>query len=938
MVKILIVDDNAVSRDLLTTLLANKGYEIQQAADGVEALALARATRPDLIVTDILMPTMDGYEFVRQLRLDPAIANTAVIFCTADYHGRDTQKLARTCGVTHILVKPCEPQAVLTTVEAALGLAAVSPIDTPPTEFSRDHLRLLTDKLSQKTVQLETVNQRLTALIEISLQLAAESNPPQLLDKVCRAARTLIGANFCAVAAGAADADTPEHFFTGGIGVALVRAIGTPPLRQGALGAMLQRRRAWRVANDADVPVLGLPAGFPTLRGLLAAPISSLRHTYGWLCLGGKVGDGEFTDTDERLLMLLGEQVGRMYENLTLLAKAQNDAVALEREANQRRLAQGKLQAQLERLGLLYQITRAISERQDLRSIFQVVLRSLEDDLAIDLGCICLYETDRRTFTVTAIGPRCRALATELAMTEQAHIQADDSGLAACMQGRLLYESDAAQAQFDLPRRLAASGLHSLVAAPLLAESTVFGVLIAARRQVDSFSTGDCEFLKQLSEHVALAAHQAQLYGALQRAYEDLRHSQHAVMQQERLRALGQMASGVAHDINNAISPVMLYTESLLEQERGLSARARSHLQIIQRAVDAVAQTVARMREFYRPREQQLVPMPVNLNRIVEQVVELTQARWRDQPQQRGAVIDLRKQFDPNLPEIPGMDNEIRDALTNLLFNAVDAMPEGGVLTLRTYRSSAEPRSDESQNVETDNGEFVNVEVADTGVGMDEETRRRCLEPFFTTKGERGTGLGLAMVYGTAQRHGAELQVDSAPGKGATLRLKFQAPRAAAGNASWLPLQLPMPSMPLLVVDDDPLLIESLRDTLQSDGHSVTVADSGQGGIDAFIAAAERGESFALVITDLGMPYVDGRKVAAAVKARSPTTPVIMLTGWGQRLTADNEIPPHVDRVLSKPPKLNELRRALHELVLLRNVRAPDTRNTVTPITPAARR
>jgi signal transduction histidine kinase/DNA-binding response OmpR family regulator len=934
MAKILIVDDNAVNRDLLTTLLVHKGHDIQEAADGAEALALARATRPDLIVTDILMPTMDGYEFVRQLRLDPAIAATAVIFCTADYHGREAQKLAKSCGVANILIKPCEPQTVLDTVASALGLAMLSTMDAPPTEFGRDHLRLLTDKLSQKTVELETVNQRLTALIESSLQFAAEAHPPQLLEKVCRAARTLIGANFCAVAAGGADSDVPAHFFTGGIGVTVSRAIGVPPLRQGALGAMLKRRRAWRVANAAGVPVLGLPAGFPTLRGLLAAPISSLRHTYGWVCLGGKVGDGEFTDTDERLLTLLCEQVGRMYENVTLLAKAQNDAVALEREANERRLAQGNLQAQLERLGLLHQITRAIGERQDLRSIFQVVLGSLEADLSIDLGCICLYEAEQRTLTVTAIGSRCRALATEVAMTEQTRFQTDASGLATCMQGRLVYEPDVALARFDLPQRLAASGLRSLVAAPLLAESTVFGVLIAARRQVDSFTSGDCEFLKQLSEHVALAAHQAQLYGALQRAYEDLRHSQQAVMQQERLRALGQMASGVAHDINNAISPVMLYTESLLEQERGLSERARSHLKIIQRAVDGVAQTVARMREFYRQREQQLVPMPVNLNRVVEQVVEFTQARWRDQPQQRGIVIDLRKQLDPDLPDIAGMETEIRDALTNLLFNAVDAMPEGGVLTLRTYRSPADAQSaGESVPLDT-----VNVEVADSGEGMDEETRRRCLEPFFTTKGEQGTGLGLAMVYGTAQRHGAELQVDSAPGKGTTLRLKFQTARTTTGNATWMPVQLPMPSLPILVVDDDPLLIESLRDTLQSDGHAIAVADGGQCGIDTFIAAAQRGEPFALVITDLGMPYVDGRKVAAAVKARSPATPVIMLTGWGQRLTADNEIPPHVDRMLSKPPKLNELRRALHELVLMRQLETGNVRNTMTPAAPAARR
>ena len=201
-------------------------------------------------------------------------------------------------------------------------------------------------------------------------------------------------------------------------------------------------------------------------------------------------------------------------------------------------------------------------------------------------------------------------------------------------------------------------------------------------------------------------------------------------------------------------------------------------------------------------------------------------------------------------------------------------------------------------------------------MGMDQETRRRCLEPFFTTKGERGTGLGLAMVYGMVQRHSADIEIDSEPGHGTTARLIFpvSAPvvtsivRPSAATLAGQHLRL-------LIVDDDPLLIKSLRDTLESDGHLITVADGGQAGIDAFAAAQRRGEPFSVVITDLGMPYVDGRTVAASVKTASPLTPVILLTGWGQRLTAEHDVPPHVDRMLNKPPKLQELRATLVELV-----------------------
>ncbi|MFZ0550726.1 MAG: ATP-binding protein [Steroidobacteraceae bacterium] len=571
-----------------------------------------------------------------------------------------------------------------------------------------------------------------------------------------------------------------------------------------------------------------------------------------------------------------------------------------------------KLQRQLSRLDLLHRITRAVGERQDLTSIFQVVIRHLEEDVPVDFGCICLYDPHEQILTVTSVGTRSRDTALELALTENARVPVDRNGLSRCVHGELVYEPDIAASAYPFPGTLAKGGLRALVVAPLRAESRVFGVLVAARREPQSFSSGDCEFLRQLSEHVALAAHQAQLYDALQHAYEELRQSQEAVVQQERLRALGQMASGVAHDINNAISPIALYTESLLEREPTLSARARSYLTTIQTAIHDVARTVSRMREFYRPQDGHAALARVELDRVVSGVVELTQARWRDLPQERGAVIDLQTDLARPPVAIMGAENEIRDALTNLIFNAADAMADGGTLTVRTKNVMRRAKEAAETDAPT---EMVCVEVLDTGVGMDPETRRRCLEPFFTTKGERGTGMGLAMVYGMVQRHRAELEIDSAPGEGTTVRLVFPAaPGADEGTIKQLALGLPVQPMRILIVDDDPLIIESLRETLRGDAHRVTAAEGGQAGIDTFEAARTNGEAFELVITDLGMPYVDGRRVAAAVKAASPNTPVVLLTGWGQRLIAENDVPPHVDRVLNKPPRLKELRAALAEL------------------------
>lgn len=576
-------------------------------------------------------------------------------------------------------------------------------------------------------------------------------------------------------------------------------------------------------------------------------------------------------------------------------------------DITERKCAEQKLQAQMARLDLLSRTTRAISERQDLASILQVVIRSLEDHLPIDFGCVCFYDSTRTYLTVARIGVKAQQFALELSIPNETRIEVDRNGLSRCLLGQLVCEPDIAELEFPFPQLLAQGGLRSLVLAPLSVEGTPFGVLVAARRDKNAFSSGDCEFLKQLSEHVGLAAHQAQLYGELNRAYDDLRQTQEAAMQQERLRALGQMASGIAHDINNALSPVPLYTQSLLAHEPNLSARAREYLTTIGHSIDDVTATLARMKEFYRQREQQLALTTVDLNLLVKQVSELTRARWSDMPQQRGIVVELSTDLAPDLPRIMGIENEIRDAITNLIFNGVDAMPEGGTLTIRTRLAASNAASNEGSA-----SRRVQLEIMDSGHGMDEKTQSRCLEPFFTTKGERGTGLGLAMVYGMAKRHGAEIQIESAVGQGTTVRLSFIEPAtfAAEPHQSEQP-QTVSSSLRILVIDDDPVLLRALDNTLKDEGHIVVTANGGQAGIDCFRASLTSKEQFAVVVTDLGMPHVDGRKVASAVKAASRDTPVVLLTGWGQRLVAEGETPQHVDCLLHKPLQLHELRKAL---------------------------
>jgi CheY-like chemotaxis protein len=258
-------------------------------------------------------------------------------------------------------------------------------------------------------------------------------------------------------------------------------------------------------------------------------------------------------------------------------------------------------------------------------------------------------------------------------------------------------------------------------------------------------------------------------------------------------------------------------------------------------------------------------------------------------------VIKVETHLEAGLPSILGNAAELREAMTNLIFNAVDAMPQGGTITIRTGACGS-----------AEHGSLrVKFEVEDSGAGMDEDTRRRCLEPFFTTKGERGTGLGLAMVYGTAQRHKAELGIKSAPAMGTSISLEFPAtqarlrPRRAIRAAEVPPLRL-------LLVDDDPAVLESTRIVLELDGHTVMAADGGAAGVETLREAKDAGHPFDAIVTDLGMPYVDGNRVAQAAKEFFPSATVVLLTGWGRKM--GDHVSAHVDYTLSKPPDIDELR------------------------------
>ena len=377
----------------------------------------------------------------------------------------------------------------------------------------------------------------------------------------------------------------------------------------------------------------------------------------------------------------------------------------------------------------------------------------------------------------------------------------------------------------------------------------------------------------------------------LAKTLAELKQAHQRMSQQERLRALGQMASGIAHDLNNSLAPIMGFSEvltrfpALLEDK----AQALQYLDMIHTAARDAATVVKRLRDFYRPNDEDPAFDVVRLNDMIEKVGALTKPKWHDEALARGTTIQLL--FDlADVPLVLGCESELREVMMNLVINAIDAIREDGQIRFQTA---------------TD-GKDVSIEVSDTGCGMSGEEVRRCFDPFFTTKKERGAGLGLSIVFGTIQRHRGDITVSSKIGEGTTFTIRLPATdETATKQVEGEPRAIGRP-LNILVVDDEPPVRETLEAFLKIDGHAVTSTPNGREGLLAFCQ-----QPFHLVITDRAMPGINGDELARSVKKLSPQTPVVMITGFGDVMRGLGSNPPGVDEVLSKPITIHELREAV---------------------------
>jgi PAS domain S-box-containing protein len=450
-----------------------------------------------------------------------------------------------------------------------------------------------------------------------------------------------------------------------------------------------------------------------------------------------------------------------------------------------------------------------------------------------------------------------------------------------------------------IPKEFARTILHEVgfkdrsIYLPLIVFNDVIGIAII---NSDEFKPEDIPVFNLYSAQLNAALENAKLYSRLtkanadlKKAYEKLHESQNLLIHSEKLKAIGDLASGVAHDFNNLLGVIVGRTQLILL--RATEQKIKNDLDIILKAALDGAETVKRLQDFAKQKVEDNASA-IDVNMIIEDTIQLTQTKWKDYSQQRGVKIEVKKELD-HLPIVLGSGAELREALTNLILNAVDAMPNGGTLTIRSINRDR----------------LFSIEVQDTGIGMDEQTKAKIFDPFFSTKGDKGTGLGLAMVKTLVTKRQGDISVKSQSGAGTTFTMTF--PKVNIENEIQS-ITSPMPPPPesrektnqlsVLIIDDEEELRILLAEILREADYQVVLAADGKEGIEKF-----KSNKIDIVFTDLGMPEMNGWQVAKTVKTMNKNVPVILISGWGRDLKDQDIVNTGVDFLASKPFHIDEI-------------------------------
>jgi signal transduction histidine kinase/DNA-binding response OmpR family regulator len=863
----LVVDDDTRVRTLLCTTLELAGFAVTSTGTAQEALRLA-ASRPDLIILDVELPDLSGREVCRRLKAAPETTTVPILMLSGVYVDAAERSQALEDGSDAYLTKPVTPRELIASARALIRAARAE-------RRSREHERT-EDALRRRVAQSKF-------MLDVARSISSALDVQPLLERIVEQASLLLAAPRVSLALLEGSDPMPVIRFAAARGLSrsftdLLRPLhwrdGTTP------SAIHERRPVWSadLLNDPRFdlsPKTRAAVEAEGYRAVLSVPLLVSDRPLGALVLY-RDEPGPFSEDEVDVMQLFAAQAAIAVENAALYRRAQSRAEKLTTLSTLTRL-----------------ITSAASSREVSGAVAEAAARLL----------------DARSSQVWVDDPAAGVLRAEGSYTIDPVLKAGLRRVTEIPHGEgvtaQVYSSRAPVFIADLraePRWLNSelvrlADVRFYAGIPLVAGDHVVGVLSVLFDAREAFSDEEKELARMLADHAAIAIRQAQLYAEADRRRQDaermadnLERSQSSLVKTERLRALGEMAAGVAHDFNNLLSVILGRTELMLRRVR--EADTARDLEAVRRAAQDGADTVRRIQEFTRTRRTRAFER-VDLRDVAREVVELTRPRWELEAQAKGVTYEFS--VEGLAPPVAGRPEELREVLTNLITNAVDAMPAGGTCRLRLHAE----------------GEWAVMTVSDTGVGMAEEMRRRAFEPFFTSKGPRGTGLGLAVSWGIVTRHGGTIDVDSAPGQGTTFRMRLPVPVTLPDVVIGPPVTLAPRTARLLLIEDEPEVQAVLAELLREAGYAVAVAKDGTTGIEH----CER-EPIDVVLSDISMPGISGWDVAARLRARHPQLPIGFVTGWGDQLDPERLARVGVDFVVAKPFQAHDILRHVAQALM----------------------
>ena len=432
----------------------------------------------------------------------------------------------------------------------------------------------------------------------------------------------------------------------------------------------------------------------------------------------------------------------------------------------------------------------------------------------------------------------------------------------------------------------------SILCVPLRTKSKLIGVLeVINKTDGVSFTEEDAMLLNFFANQAAIAIENARYHAELKYKYEEEKEMQEKLAESEKLRALGLMTSGIAHDFNNILA-IITGNIDLIEIEEDKD-KILKKVQIIKKTAIGSAKTIKRLQKYARTKNDELLFQTFKLNDLVREAIEIATPMWKDGSHAKGLSVDITE--DELI--ILGDGTDLREAIINMIFNSVDAMPQGGKIHIATYTKN----------------ESIYLELSDNGTGMTEETKNRIFDPFFTTKGIDHSGLGMSMLYGTIKRHNGSIDIKTALGEGTTFTIAL--PKAKEKIEKGV---IPQGSVVvtkkanILIIDDEPEIGAVLSEILSKQGHQTSVFHSGKGGIEAF-----KGGGYEVLITDLGMPDVSGWDVIDIARQIEPDVISGVVTGWD--ISEEEAKQKGVDFLITKPFESNQLVQAVANAVELKS-------------------